>query len=249
MADTPNYGLYKNPRFSVNHVAEYISADTAGQREAVIRSAKFPRKTAVIPYSASKKAICTFLGANSGRLSDLDEDLIRFETRLRREPDGWMKDEIRRNIAAIGAFKSAFTTAKAGRFRFLPGPTDMAMPLEGVRINARMDLTLTETTTAGVTYSGGVVMLIAGTDAARKKIDDRRKTVAALLFWGLQNLGGNFEPLEKLCLSFDVFGVVATPAPKAIERLRANIAVSCREAASTWDGVAPPPGYDGPDWR
>ena len=249
MPDTPNFGFHKNPRFSVNHVAEYISTDTAGQRETVIRNAKFPRKPAVVPYTRSRHSIEAFLAGNSGNLSRLDEDLERLEAHLRREPEGWMKTELRRNIDAIEAFKKAFTKTRAKRFRFVVGPTDMTMLIGGVRINARLNLTVTETTDAGVTHSGGCTLLIANTEAARKKIEERRKAVAALIHWGLQSGGSNIEPLERLCFSFDVFGLTITTAPKAIDRLRANITSACDEATARWPHVAPPSGYDGPDWH
>lgn len=249
MSDPPNYRFYSNPRFSVNHVAEYISADNANQRETVIRAAKFPRKTSVAPYSQAKRIICDFLVSNSGDPDALNDDIQRLETRLRREPDGWMRDEILRNIAAIEAFQIAFKTTRAKRLRFVAGPKDVTMLLEGVRINTRMELSLIETSKEGVTFSGGVVMLIANADASRKKIEERRKTVAALTHWSLQKSSPNIETLERLCLSFDVFGNVATPASKSVERLRANVISSCREAAANWSNVQPPSGYDGPDWR
>lgn len=246
---SPNYGFHRNPRFSVNQLAEYLFTTNAGQREAVIRSAKFPRKASVIPYSQAKRTICDFMASNTGNLSYFDDPIRRLETRLRREPDGWMQDELRRNLDAIAAFKKAFTKCRAKRYAFVTGPTDTAMMLEGVRVNSRLDVTVTETDREGVTSSGGCVMFIASTDNSRKNIEDRRKVVAATIHWTLESAGGNIEPLARLCMSFDVFGSVITKAPTAIDRLRQNIRSSCQEAAGRWDDVAPPAGYDGPNWR
>jgi hypothetical protein len=44
---------------------------------------------------------------------------------------------------------------------------------------------VTETDDAGVAYSGGCVLFIANTDAARKNVEERRKAVAALIYWEL----------------------------------------------------------------
>lgn len=97
-------------------MAEYLSTVNAGQRERVIRAAKFPRKTTVVPYSQAKRIAGDFMAGNTGDVSYFDAHLQRLETRLRREPDGWMQDELRRNINAIAAFKTAFVRNRAKRY-------------------------------------------------------------------------------------------------------------------------------------
>lgn len=178
----------------------------------------------------------------------MDDDIERLETQLRREPEGWQRTELRRNLNAIEQFKETFTKTRAGRHRFTPGPTDLTMMLEGVRINVRLDVSVIEETPERPTYFGGCVLFLASTEAARKNIEDRSKTVAALVHWGMQASNENVEILDRLCLSFDVFGRALTRAPKSVDRLRNNMAIACREAASSWAGVRPPAGYDGPDW-
>lgn len=247
MADSPNYGYNRSPRFSFNHVAEYITAETAGQRESVIRAAKFPRKAQVVSYGSARRSIGEFLGTNTRDLSRLNADRDRLETRLRREPEGWMKGELRRNIEAIEALKATFPRTK--KLQFVSGAVVAPMRLAGVLISARLDLGVTETSKDGVTYSGGCVLFIATTEAARKDLERRSKLVAAMIHWALQSAGGNTEPLERLCLSFDVFGGGLTKAPTAVDRLRTNVISSCGEAAARWPSVKPPAGYDGPDWE
>jgi hypothetical protein len=118
-----------------------------------------------------------------------------------------------------------------------------------VRTNTRLDAGLIEEAADGSAYGGGCVLFTASTDASRKYIEERRKNVAAIVMWSLEKAGGNIEPLPRLCLSFDVFGETVIKAPTSVERLRANTRQSCVEVAGAWDRVAPPPGYDGPDWR
>jgi hypothetical protein len=72
MADTLKYRFYRKPRFSVNHVSEYLCTETASQRTGVIRRAKFPRKPEVTAYQQIKPLICQFLATNSGDLSFFD---------------------------------------------------------------------------------------------------------------------------------------------------------------------------------
>ena len=226
-----------------------MTTTTASQRESVIRSAKFPRKPAVIPYSQSKRIIGNFLTGNTGKLSHIDDDIGRIETRLRREPDGWMQDELKRNLDALKAFKAAFTKNRLKRLSFLPGPVDLAMKLGGVRINCRLDVSVSETGGDDVTYSGGCVLFVANTDSSRKNLEDRSKSVATMIQWELESSNPNIEPLPRLCISFDIFGQKITKAPNTSTRLRSQMRSSCEEAAGRWNTVEPPGGYDGPPWR
>ena len=190
-----------------------------------------------------------FLAGNTGDLSYFDDPLRRFETRHRREPEGWMRDEMRRNIEAIGAFKRTFSRRRARRYQFVSGPEDRAIRLKGVRINVRLDALVTHTDDEEITYSGGCVLFLARTDPSRRNIEERRRSVAAMVHWSLEASDANIEILPRLCMSFDVFDQSIVKAPSATDRLRSHIRSACSEAAARWDSIAPPADYDGPDWR
>lgn len=247
MPDTPNYGFNKKPRFSTNHLADYLCATTAPQRTAVIRDAKFPRKPAVTAYSQIKPTVCQFLGSNSGDLAHFDVTLKKLAAKAERET-GYNRDEALRCQAAINAFKEAFTKTRAKKYEFSAGPADIFMKLEGVHVSIRLDARVMETQDDGATYAGGCILFLAGSADARKRIEDRRKYVAATIHWGLEG-SGQMEPLPRLCMSFDVFGKAMEKAPASYDRLRKNMQHSCAEVARAWDGVEPPSGYDGPDWK
>lgn len=246
MADTPNYGFHAKPRFSANHLAEYLCTTNARQRTRIIREAKFPRKVQMVSYSQIKPAICRFLAANSADLSHFDVTLDRLATKARTDEKHSARIEARRCHSAVEAFKETFTKGRAKNLTFTSGPVDVLMRLEGVAVNIRMDAGLIETTERGVSHSGGCVLFLSGSADARKDIEDRRKYVAAVVHWGLE--GGQMEPLPKLCMSFDVFGGKIEKAPTSHDRLRGNMRESCREVSARWDEVEPPAGYDGPDW-
>lgn len=246
MPDTPNYRFNRHPQFSVNHLADYLATTTAEQRERVIRAAKFPKKIPVSAYTQAKRTIGYFLSANTGDLSYFDAPISRFETRRRREPEGWMRDEMQRCIDAIGAFKRTFSKSRLSRFQFGP-QVDLSMRINDVRLNTRLDASISHTDRDDVLRSGGCVLFLASTDPARKNIEARRRSVAAMIYWSLE--GGNIDPLPRLCLSFDVFGETVVRAPEATDRLRGQISSACREAATQWSRIEPPADYDGPDWR
>lgn len=248
MSDTPNYSFYRNPRFSANHLAEYLCTRDASQRDAVIRKAKFPRKPAVTAYRQVTPAIRTFLSSNSRDMSALDALAHRLTLKAERE-EGYNRAEALRCVAALEAFKATWLASRWTKVRFDAGPRDLVLKLEGVAINVRLDPPVSEEGQDGQIFSGGCVLLTANTPEARKNIEERKKYVAALVHWALEETSTNIEPLPRLCMSMDIFGGSVVRAPTALERLRRTIKSTCREAASKWAAIEPPSGYDGPDWH
>ena len=246
--DNTNYRFYKDPRFSANQLAEYLCTTDPGQREGVIRRAKFPRKPNVIAYSQIIPSLRSYLTSNIQDAQHFDSLLTRLRDKARRE-EGYNRDEALRCIAAIEAFLETAPKLKVGRAKFLAGPQDVMTEVEGVSINARLDPPMMETCDDGRLYSGGCMPFLANSPEARKNIDERRKIVSAIVYWVLDLTKTNTEPTPRLCLSFDTFGREITRAPDAKERLRKRMTAGCRETAARWDRIEPPVGYDGPNWR
>jgi hypothetical protein len=227
-----------------------MMARGAPQRRRIIRDAKFPKKIPRAAYSDARGSIRDFLPKSSRDVSHFNFEIERLEARLRTEPEGWGRDEIKRSIEALKAFQECYTASRLKALTFTHGPTDLGMELSGVRLNVRLDLGLFETGKDGSAYEGGCVLFVANTDEARKNIEERRKIVAGLIYWALQSKGSQtVVPLPRLCMSLDVFGRTTVKASRAVDRFREGVNASCREAASMWDSVEPPDGYDGPDWR
>ena len=248
MSNPPNYGFYRHPRFSANQLADYLCTTNATQRERVIRDAKFPKKPQVIAYQGVTSLFRNFLKTGNGDLSYFDRPKQRLLDRANTET-GATRNETLRCIKAIDAFIQTYTNGKLLKFQFGPSPTDVGFKVSGVSINCRLDPPITEKSKDGTFNSGGCVMFLASGPQSRKNIEDRTKYVAATVHWALESAGGNIKPHPKLCLSFDVFGGNVVRAPAAIDRLRSRMEASCREVANGWDGIEPPSGYDGPDWR
>lgn len=239
--------FYRRPRFSANHLAEYLCTRDASQRDAVIRRAKFPRKVSVAAYQQVVPAFRSFLTKPTGGFAPLDALAERLTAKAGRE-EGYNREEALRCVNAIDAFKATYASAKWGKAQFLPGPQDITMKVEGVTVNTRLDPPLIERTDEQA-FGGGCILFMAASPEARKNIQDRRKYVAAIAHWSLEDGTANLEPLPRLCMSFDVFGNEITKAPTSYSRLRKTMGDSCREVAAKWDAIEPPPGYDGPDWH
>jgi hypothetical protein len=92
MDNFPNYSFHKHPRFSANHLAEYLCTTDAGQREAVIRKAKFPRKPSIAAYQQIAPSLRRFLASNTGDFGFFEEEIQRLNAKAERE-DGYTRDE------------------------------------------------------------------------------------------------------------------------------------------------------------
>lgn len=246
--DNTNYRFHKDPRFSANQLAEYLCTTDPGQREGVIRRAKFPRKPNVIAYSQIIPSLRGYLTSNIHDVQHFNPLLTRLRDRARRE-EGYGRDEALRCIAAVEAFLETVPKLKLGKAKFLAGPQDVTAIIEGVSINARLDPPIIEEFDDGRVYSGGCMPFLANSPEARKNIDERRMIVSAIVYWMLDLTKTNMEPAPRLCISIDIFGRNITRAPDAKERLRKRMTAGCRETAASWDRIEPPVGYDGPDWR
>ena len=181
MSARPNFRFHRDPRFSANQLAEYMQANTARQRETVIRAAKFPRTTAVVAYTASRNIISDFLPSHEDGFASFDQQIQRLHTKLRREPDGWNQDEIKRNIEALSAFKTTFAKRRLKRLEFTTGPVDLTMSLRGVRINTRLDAGIVEYDDDGAAFGGGIVLFLASGAASRKNIPEKAPILAETL--------------------------------------------------------------------
>lgn len=248
MSNSPNYSLRKSPQFSVNHLTDYLSTSGAPQRETVIRRAKFPRKPSLIAYQQASTEIGRFLSGDTSDLASFDPALERLKAKARREM-GYNRDEALRCIAAIEEFRKTFRKHRASRHRYADGQHDVPMTIGGVRINVRLHSSIIEEAPDGQTYCGGCVLFLANSDDVRKGIEARRRQVASMIHWALEETQRNMEPLPRLCMSIDPFGGTIVKASAANERFRHAVTLSCQEAADWWDRVEPPDGYDGPAWR
>lgn len=245
--DAPIFSLYRKPRFSVNHLAEYLEARTAPQRRAVIRKAKFPKKNPVSAYQQITHDLNRFFPSGVKASEYFGPVVDRLQKKARRST-GQARDEALRCIAAIEQFRQTFRRRRLSNYTYDAKPNPVSMRVEGVLVNVRLNASIFQDI-GGETYSGGCVLFMSGSEGARKNIETRCKTVAGAIHWALEGASKNIEPLPRLCISFDVFGNSITRATENYARLRHNITESCGEAFRTWDTVEPPSNYDGPDWR
>lgn len=118
------------------------------------------------------------------------------------------------------------------------------MTKNGVLLNARLDAAFVVENKFGVTNSGGMALVLAGTAESRANIPVRRRQIASQILWALEE-SSNLEPLPRTCFAVDVFSGEIVCAPTEATRHRENVEESCLEVAQRWPDVTPPQDYDG----
>lgn len=210
----------------------------------MIRDAKFPKKLEVASYSQVRRPLQSALTTTDFGRADLASLAERLDAKARRET-GWPKDEALRCKRAVEAFLETFGPRSLSKCSIHPAPPSISTAIEGVRVKVTLDAAISADE-GDATYGGGMVLLYAFS-ADRSGVKERLATASGLILWALES--GQMEPLPRLCMAVDLAAKSLTRASSSHSRLRAKIADSCGEVAARWDGIQPPPGYDGPDWR
>jgi hypothetical protein len=246
MPDSPVFGYNPDPRFSVNHLTDYMATTNASQREKVIQDAKFPRKKPITAYQLPRREIQRFFTSGKGDVSFFDLARSKLEHTI--QVDEERRAEARQDLKALDAFIALYKAKRWNKLEMGLSGVDVPVVISKVPVNVRLNATLFETSKEGVRSSGGIVLFMAQTANARKNIEERRRQVCQLILWALET-NANVEPLPRLCMSMDVFGGEIVKAQEVSERFRDYARSACREAARSWDAVQPPANYDGPPLR
>lgn len=229
-------------------MAEYLDA-SAPRRKAIIREARFPKRSIVAQYTKAREGLVNFLNDGSRSLNHLAR-VTEYLTRRQEKADAtdWIKRDSKMSAEAIDIFQRSYNKSKfpkiicrqiAGRLPLLQiGPT---------KISVSLDLTAHKGAARGVNFGGVVLVLAKGESSDRKRID-RCKTIAGLAYAFCQDhLATLGTPDRTLCFAVDVFaGAAHTPQGSFVQKMR-QISDSCEEIADRWAKATPPADYDGPD--
>lgn len=241
------YGYNPKPRLSANQLAEYLNA-TPTRRKGIIRDAKFPRQVVTARYDTAKEAVNKYL-TDSTRSVQILNDIVIELGKAGNDPkaSAWKKDNCLRSIEAIATFQKSANKLGLNAFSFrLPPATKTVLDIYGVRISVAMDLIAYKSNKHGHQSIGGVLLLVAKSDASSKNRAARCEAAAVLTMLATEeHLSALGEIDPKLCMAVDVFGGTVYPAKGNYKRLNGSIESSCEEIAQRWPSIEPPADYDG----
>ena len=225
-------------------MAEYLATSYATQRTKLICAAKFPKKIEVASYTQVRTQLRAALTKPEFDRDGLDFLAEKLDGKARTE-SGYNRDEALRCAKALRAFQDTFNPKAFARYTIFASAKALTKTVAGVRINVSLDAAVTSTK-GGNTSAGGIVMLYAFS-ADRSDVPSRLAAASNLIFWALE--GGQMPPLPRLCMAVDLAEKSIVNASESFQRFRERVTDSCSEVAARWGSIAPPPDYDGPEWR
>jgi len=228
------------PRISVNDLALYmVSSDTA--RMGIIRRAKNPQVPPIIRYRDVRPTICQYLSDPNRPVNRLVDAEEMFQQRIDDPATGdLLRDDARHSIEVLHAIQGMRN--QLGAFDFNAAPRDQAkLIIAGVEVSVRADL-LVHGSVRGIDQIGAAILRMtmddAGTDAARQKRRDMGLYVATISRMHVdQNIPGNRQAANRLCMSIDIQHGEVFAAPDANTRRMNDIENVCRVIAALWPTI------------
>lgn len=216
------------------------------RRKAIIRDARFPKKSVVAQYDSARDAIVEFLRDDARSLDHLARGADQLAKREARAESDWVKRDSRLSAEALDAFQRAYNKLGLTKLLFSRGE-QLRLTDWSTRVSVSLDLIARRKNMEGRDRVGGVIFLFSKGEASIAKRIDRGKTIAGLVLTAchshLNSLG---DPDRALCLAVDVFAGVAHSPPGTFSRKLRLVEDSCEEIATRWKTIEPPSDYDGP---
>lgn len=232
MANSSEQKVHKEPRISVNKLAEYLATNKASRRERILRDAKFPPTFQVIRYDPTRELVQRFLTGAITSTQALQAAIGDYEYAPTKDDfEARMKKS---NLEAMALFvdmapKLDFEGAKLTLGEHAPPH----LTVNDVRISVRPDANLTLAGKNGVIHgavktniSKGAVHTVESADYAGSIV---RQFVASRFETG--------ECDHKRVYVLDVFGKKVVPSPKATVNRMKDVEAACAEIARQWNSI------------
>lgn len=225
----------EKPRLSAAQLGRYNDA-TPGQRERILRMAKFPPAYIVTAYNDATAAIRRALLAGGDVSRSLQAEAIRIASL-----PGTTKNEMTAHANSARAVR-----ALAHRIKDLPlkrvvavqlGARDITLVIEGVSVSIFPQVLLTRVRNDGTREYGAMLVVMRKSEALGTRGGE---VVAELLRRALVSMGlgerGVIDPA--LCMVVDVFHPGFFQARRqGGKRVALNLDCACREIAAHWPEI------------
>ena len=221
-----NNKVNKEPRFSVNKLGEYLTANSS-RRKAIIKDQKYPSTFIVSKYKEVKQAIIKYI------IKDYDEKVIT-EAIAKIKNSSSLKDTDKEN--SILALREILKTDMPNldgikKTRYKDG--NPKVNVDGLDVSINPDIILKKGNKIGC-----LKIHVVKTEKNRLN-EEARKLVGTMLYKFTEtHVVSEAEEAEiKLCISIDCFGNSHDIAPKSNSRRWLNIHAACEEIVLRWPSV------------
>ena len=227
--------VHKDPRISVNKLAEYLSTSKAARREKILQDAKFPPTYQLIRYDPTKQMIQLYLSGKIPNTQALQQEIDKYGlTKTSNDFEERMKKS---NAEALSIFlKFAPTLSFGDSIISLGENAPPKLNINDVAISVRPELLLS-TSKKGATSRGAIKLNIS--KGAVHTLGSA-EFAGTLVRHFLTSQHGPDVCDHKTCFTLDVFGKKLSETPKAITNRMKDVEAACGEIARQWDSIKAP---------
>ena len=214
----------KNPRISVNKLAEYIEAN-ANRRKVIVQDCKLPKSFKVARYTEARKALVLFLKTRDH--SVLERTITEITAKVP-SSDFW-KDDYANSIECLKTFLS-FDIEQFNGLEITEHDENALVNINGLDISVNPEL-LIKHTHKGKDKAGAIKLGVLKAQMGK----NQQETVAFMVKNYLQTLQLRDLDIEpSLCFSIDTFAKKLVSCPKAEKARMKLIGAACEEIMLRW---------------
>lgn len=225
----------KQPRISLNKLAEFIGAKAPRQRQ-ILRDQKFPQDYKGMYYREATEAISMCLASNLENTSVIDRAIASLEQQTP-EKIGTQR-RIEANIDALETFQTMLDDIDFGdAIPKLGAQSSPKLTVQNVEISIRPEIILNATGKKGAALVGAVKLHFPKTFPLG---DEGGAFVSALLQeYGKTYLQDQGEPHGPLCYVIDIGSKKVCPGVKSVVNRMKEIQANCRNITALWPSISP----------
>lgn len=218
----------KNPRMSVNKLAEYMIADPL-RRRGLVKDQKHQKPFKAARYNEARTAIKEYLGSNYNE--SMIEVVIENLT-AKGSLEDWQKDNRDNSVLALEKILDTdLPDLEDYEVKYNDGENKL-IRLSGLDISVNPDVLLTHKDTGKI---GGIKVHIS---KIHELHDPALRYVATMVKYSFIDAGIDEKKIDNdACISIDVFGSSYDKSPKSYKQTLGRIEAACEEICMRWERI------------
>lgn len=222
---------HKEPRISINKLAEYLATNKASRREKILKDCKFPPTFQVIRYEPTTELAARFLAGKIQNTQSLQVEIAKYENSI--TSSDFEERMKKSNLEAMTRFLALAPTLDFQDATLSLGAhAPPKLVLSDVQISVRPDV-LVSVSKKGAKTTGAIKLNIS---KGSPHTNDSAEYAGALLRHYLM-LHGKEGCDYRNCYTLDVYSKKLVTAPKAITNRLKDAEAACAEIARQWDSI------------
>lgn len=222
--------LRVSPRFSLNKIAEYMTAAPRRRRRLIIDQIRIPT-VKVVNYEDARRVLVRFFCDPHRAPKRLLDIAATFRDRAAQNPNEYHSRCLLSSARALESFAPFSEQIRPKGVVVVSGPRHgLDVVLGGVRIVVAPDVSLLE---PGTERRVGAIKLHFSRSAP---LSAEGLQYAATLVHGCLVEGGDY-PSKGRCFSVDVFAQRGETVPRAVKDRMKNLEAACEEIAERWPSL------------